>query len=452
MATVYLGRARGIGGFERLVAVKCCHPHLRRDADFVSMFLDEARLAAKIHHPNVVPTLDVGDAEELYLVMEYCEGDRLATLVNRAAVRDSHIPIEVVLRIAIDVLSGLEAAHVLTDAAGRALHIVHRDVTPQNILVGVDGITRLVDFGVAKAEARANTTKDGALKGKVAYMAPEQIGAGEVSTQSDVFSAGVVLWEALAGRRLFRGETHADTARLILNETVEPPSRYRPEISTGLDAVVLRALARGRSSRFESAQAFADALERAAESIASTRQVASYVARELGDDLRSRRASLAAIADGPGSTPAETHVRRAAREDATAGARPARRSRRARWAVGIGGIGLIAAVLIMAATVLVGSAERRDAGASPPSSPPTNESDRARATPAPIGDGTSAPQAMPGSTAAAPTTEVADADARETARPRAARRDRDRGVRSAPRRAPGPAPSGSQGDFTRTAL
>jgi serine/threonine protein kinase len=212
MATVYLGRARGIGGFERLVAVKCCHAHLREDADFVSMFLDEARLAAKIHHPNVVPTLDVGDAEELYLVMEYCEGDRLATLVNRAASRDGFMPVDVVLRIMVDVLQGLHAAHELTDTSGRPLQIVHRDVTPQNILVGVDGVSRLVDFGVAKAEARANTTKDGALKGKIAYMAPEQIGEHEVSRQSDVFSAGVVLWEALASKRLFRSEPWRDSS------------------------------------------------------------------------------------------------------------------------------------------------------------------------------------------------------------------------------------------------
>ncbi len=161
MATVYLARARAVAGFERVVAIKVCHPHLRHEEEFSSMFLDEARLAARIHHPNVVSTLDVGEAEQLYLVMEYIEGDRISGLIKAAARRGERVPVPITLRVMIDVLSGLHAAHELKDHQGHPLNIVHRDVSPQNILVGVDGVTRITDFGIAKAEARLTVTREG---------------------------------------------------------------------------------------------------------------------------------------------------------------------------------------------------------------------------------------------------------------------------------------------------
>ena len=175
------------------------------------MFLDEARLAARIHHPNVVSTLDVGEGEQLYLVMEYIEGDRISGLIKAAARKGERVPVPVTLRIMIDVLSGLHAAHELRDHQGHPLNIVHRDVSPQNILVGVDGVTRITDFGIAKAEARLTVTREGQVKGKMSYMAPEQLSSTNVNRRADVYAAGVVLWEALTGRRLFRADTEAET-------------------------------------------------------------------------------------------------------------------------------------------------------------------------------------------------------------------------------------------------
>jgi len=155
MATVYLGRALGKAGFERVVAIKCCHPHLRDDEEFATMFMDEARLAARIHHPHVVSTLDVSEGAYLYLVMEYIEGDRISGLIKAANKRGERVPIPIALRIMIDVLQGLHAAHEAIDEQGHPLNIVHRDISPHNILVGTDGIARVVDFGIAKAAGRS---------------------------------------------------------------------------------------------------------------------------------------------------------------------------------------------------------------------------------------------------------------------------------------------------------
>ena len=192
MATVYLGRKRGVGGFERLVAIKCCHPHLRRDPAFVAMFLDEARLAARIHHPNVVATLDVSDEDALYFVMEYVEGTSLAEWIARLALLDQRIAPALLLRVIIDGLGGLHAAHELRDHDGKSFQLVHRDVSPQNILVGLDGGTRIADFGIAKAESRATRTRTGQVKGKTGYMPPEQILGEPLDRRADVYAAGVV--------------------------------------------------------------------------------------------------------------------------------------------------------------------------------------------------------------------------------------------------------------------
>ena len=173
MATVFLARLEGVAGFQRLYAIKRLHPHLAHEAEFVDMFLDEARLAARIHHPNVVPILEVGtSADGYYLVMEYIEGDTAARLLARSGHAGGRLPVPTALRIGLDSLAGLHAAHELGDDDGNPLHIVHRDVSPQNILVGVDGTSRITDFGVAHAATRLSSTRTGQLKGKLAYMAP----------------------------------------------------------------------------------------------------------------------------------------------------------------------------------------------------------------------------------------------------------------------------------------
>ena len=238
MASVHFARLVGPPGFARTVAIKRAHPHLARDPDFALMFLDEARLASRIRHPNVVPTLDVlQTTDELLLVMDYVHGESLWRLLRaaqragraRAARRSPR-------RIVVDTLHGLHAAHEATDEQGAPLGIVHRDVSPQNILVGVDGVARLVDFGIAKAAGRLHSTRDSSVKGKYAYMAPEQVRGEPVSRLTDTYAAAIVFWELLTGERLFAGKTEAETIHKCLVARVQPPSLFVPSSGAKLDA------------------------------------------------------------------------------------------------------------------------------------------------------------------------------------------------------------------------
>jgi eukaryotic-like serine/threonine-protein kinase len=297
MATVYLARLSGVGGFQRNVAIKCLHPHLARNLEFVEMFLDEARLAALIHHPNVVPIQEVEESDQgYYLVMDYVEGDTFASLLSRSASLGRQVPREIALRIVIDTLTGLDAAHELRDDHARGVGLVHRDVSPQNILVGTDGVARITDFGVARAASRLSATRAGQLKGKLAYMAPEQAGGEEeVDRRADVFSAGVVLWEALAFRRLFKASNEAATLTRVLTETIVPPNEINPEVPEVISRVCMKALERDLNRRYVSCAEFADALERAAKSVgalASTREVAAFVLDVVGEDVESHRRAI----------------------------------------------------------------------------------------------------------------------------------------------------------------
>ncbi|MGB0678353.1 MAG: serine/threonine protein kinase [Polyangiales bacterium] len=264
MATVYVARSQGVAGFERQVAIKILHPHFAHEEDFVTMFLDEARLAASIRHPNVVSTLDIHNSDDAgyYIVMDYIEGDHLGALLQSASACGERVPPAIVIHIILDALSGLGAAHALKDSDGQHLHLVHRDVSPHNVLVGVDGVARLTDFGVAKAEVRLSSTREGQFKGKLAYMAPEQAAEGETDQRSDLFSMGVVLWEALTGRRLFRARNNAATLHRLLHEPILPPSSVWAELAP-LDGVLQTALERRSDARFQHAQDFIDALEKA---------------------------------------------------------------------------------------------------------------------------------------------------------------------------------------------
>src|SRR5258708_3975182 len=198
MATVHFGTLLGPVGFSRTVAIKRLHEQFAKDPEFVSMFLDEARVAARIRHPNVVQTLDVVATEgQIFLVMEYVQGESLSHLVRATRKRGKKIPPKIVATVLAGALHGLQAAHDAKDEHGAPLGIVHRDVSPHNVLVGVDGVSRVLDFGVAKAAGRLQSTRQGQLKGKVAYMAPEQVRGAAVDRQTDVYSAAVVLWETL---------------------------------------------------------------------------------------------------------------------------------------------------------------------------------------------------------------------------------------------------------------
>jgi serine/threonine-protein kinase len=299
MATVHFGRLAGEGGFSRIVAIKCMHKHLAEDPDFRAMFLDEARLAARIQHPNVVSTIDVGSSdEEMFLVMEYVTGESLAALIRAASRLGERIPTSIAIRIVVDALYGLHAAHVATDDAGAPLSIVHRDVSPQNILVATDGHARVLDFGIAKAAGRSHTTRDGQLKGKFRYMAPEQVRDSPVSAQTDVYAASVVLWELLTGQPLFKGTNDAAIVARVLEGTIIAPSKLIPSLPRELDALVLRGLAREPLERFPSAEAMAEALESASEAT-TARQVGAWVGRMASDVLRRRADQIARIEGAP---------------------------------------------------------------------------------------------------------------------------------------------------------
>ncbi len=262
MASVHFGRLLGGAGFSRTVAIKRLHPHLAEDPEFLSTMIDEARLAARIHHPNVVPTLDVVSSDgELLLVMEYVRGEALSRLIKIESARGRVMPLPITSAIVLGALHGLHAAHEATSDQGAALGIVHRDVSPQNILVGVDGLARVIDFGIAKAAGRLQMTREGTVKGKIAYMAPEQLGGAEVTRSADVYAMGVVLWESLTGRRLFQADSDAALAVKVVNGAKEPPSTYT-RVPPSLDALVMRALARAPDRRFATAREMAELLTR----------------------------------------------------------------------------------------------------------------------------------------------------------------------------------------------
>lgn len=283
MATVYLGRAIDGPNAGRLVAIKVMHRHIAMNPDFVMMFLDEARLASRIAHPNVVPMLDVdADDNGIFLVMDYVEGSNLHKILKTVHGSGGVLPFGVSLRIIIDALRGLHAAHKLKDPDGAPLNLVHRDVSPENILVGVDGRTRITDFGVAHAETRlAPTTQSGQVKGKYAFMSIEQMRNERVDARSDVYSAAVVLWELLAGRRLFQGDNDATVALTAAAGATEPPSAVNPEVPAVLDELVMKALQRFPEDRFEDAAAFADRIELAS----AQAGIHLFDVRELGKFL-----------------------------------------------------------------------------------------------------------------------------------------------------------------------
>ncbi len=288
MATVHVGRLLGAAGFSRTVAIKRLHDAYAKDPEFVAMLLDEARLAALIRHPNVVPTLDVvAEDDELLVIMEYVEGDSVAHLTKVAQNAGQRVPVPFAAAIVAQALHGLHAAHEARDKNGEALGIVHRDVSPQNILVGVDGVARVLDFGIAKAASRATSTEEGQVKGKTAYMAPEQLQHGAVDRRTDIFAAAVVLWELLCGRRLFLADSPAETMSRVLTLPIDSPQKYAPDLPKGLVTITLRGLDRDPACRFATAEEMALAIE---ESIPMPRskEIGAWVAATAKVNLEGR--------------------------------------------------------------------------------------------------------------------------------------------------------------------
>ena len=282
MASVHFGRMHGAVGFQRVVAIKRLHAHYANDGHFVDMFLDEARLAARLKHPNVIQTLDVvADESEVYIVMEFVLGESLEALMPRTDGRP--IPLQVIAAIVCNVLEGLHGAHDSLSDMGEPLGIVHRDVSPPNVLVGQDGVARVFDFGIAKAAINTQETRDGVIKGKVTYMAPEQV-LGGVDRRADLYAVGVILWELLVARRRHAGEPNdALYLKLASNQLtpLRPASSLRLDAPEGLDAIIARATEWEPENRFATAREMAMAIERLVRP-APAREVAEWLREAAG--------------------------------------------------------------------------------------------------------------------------------------------------------------------------
>lgn len=286
-ATVHFARMVSEGGFSRILAVKRLRDELVREPEFVSALVDEARLASRIRHPNVVAPVDlVVDEGEIFVVMDYVAGASLAELMSLSRERRKRIAPRVGTAVVTNILYALEAAHRAADPYGRPLGIVHRDVSPQNILVGVDGVSRLLDFGVAKGRGRISTSRAGQVKGRLGYTAPELLTGDEPNPRSDIYAAAVVLWEALTGRRLFE-PGDPEIIRQILEADLQPPSHHVPKLPSKLDALVMRGLNRAPEARYESAVAFATAIEETV-GVATPRRVGDWVRQVAADALKER--------------------------------------------------------------------------------------------------------------------------------------------------------------------
>ena len=297
MATVYLARAEGHGGFDRYVALKLTLPHLRSDPEFSAVLLEEAKLVAHIRHTNVVPVLDVAqDKLGVFLVMDYVAGDTLGGLIKTAAGQGTPLPVGVSLRILVDALEGLHAAHEHGDEDGYPLHLVHRDFSPQNILVGTDGVGRLTDFGIAKAASRASSTATGLIKGKMSYVSPEQARGLPLDRRCDLWAAGVIAWEIMCRRKL----NAPNDPRSLISTVKRAPPLIRtvvPDAPEAIEAVIASVLKLEPDERPATAQVLARDLAAAARAsgmLAETHEVAEHVKRLAGPVLAERKARLAA--------------------------------------------------------------------------------------------------------------------------------------------------------------
>ncbi|MFE8598195.1 protein kinase domain-containing protein [Archangium violaceum] len=286
MAEIFLAKHLGAEGFERDVVIKCMHEHLTQHREFVSMFLDEARLAARLHHPNIVQITDLGMADNRYFIcMEYLAGEDLEAVFGATQYQGQGVPIPIAARIILSALEGLEFAHGYQDQ-GRPLELVHRDISPSNIFVTYQGTVKVLDFGIAKASSRMTQTQPGFLKGKWGYMSPEQArGDQQLDGRSDLFSLGITFHELLTTRRVFERDTELGVLLALMDQPIPPPSAHRPEVPPALDRIVMKALERRREERYASAAEMRVDLEeflRGTASIPGVSQLAQYMQGMFG--------------------------------------------------------------------------------------------------------------------------------------------------------------------------
>ncbi|MBI2896280.1 MAG: serine/threonine protein kinase [Deltaproteobacteria bacterium] len=305
MGEVYLAQMRGPAGVERWVALKVLRPEIAAQQKFVTMFLDEARIASRLSHPNLCAVVDFGQADGRYfLALEYLHGETLSKVVRRlyaeamtASGTSMVKPVDLICRMVADAARGLHAAHEARGADGHPLGIVHRDVSPQNVFILYDGVAKVMDFGIASARGRESHTMTGEVKGKFAYMSPEQLSGKKVDRRTDVFALGIVLWESVVGRRLFRAESEGETVLNVMSKQIPAPSALARGIPPAVDRIVVRALERDADRRYPTAAAMADDLEEFLASLgrpAGASQVSGLMRRLFADRIVTRDAMLRA--------------------------------------------------------------------------------------------------------------------------------------------------------------
>ena len=311
MAKIYLAKTTGIAGFEKLVALKMIHSDLARNERFVHMLIDEAKIAVQLDHRNIVQTFDLGRfGDRFYITMEYVDGTDLYRMLCRAAEREIAMPFEIAAYIAREIANALAHAHAKADLQGRPLGIVHRDVSPQNVLVSYGADVKLADFGIAKAATKASRTAIGTVQGKYSYMSPEQAAAAPVDHRSDIFSAGIVLYEMLTGQMLYRDEDLLELVRIAREAEIPAPSTLRTDTPPQLEHIVMRALAKHPDDRYQTAGALAADLEAFMDAYApsfSPRELASFVRRiaaePLWSDAESTQYDIDLVATGDPDAP-----------------------------------------------------------------------------------------------------------------------------------------------------
>ncbi|OGQ90246.1 MAG: hypothetical protein A2289_20095 [Deltaproteobacteria bacterium RIFOXYA12_FULL_58_15] len=264
MGEIFYGKIAGVEGFEREVAIKKMLPHLSEDRGFIGMMVKEAKLTVLLHHPNIIQVFDLArQGNEYYIAMEYVPGVTVAHLLELSHKSRSMLPYEVVIYMVMQVLRGLAYAHDLRGPTGEPMNVLHRDITPQNIMVTADAWVKIADFGIAKARNEISTTSPGMIKGKLGYIAPEQLSGSQPDQRLDIFCAGILLWEALATKRLFKGADEIDTFRLITECRIPPLSKYRDDVPPEIEEAVRGALTRDPNQRYRTADQFYDALNQA---------------------------------------------------------------------------------------------------------------------------------------------------------------------------------------------
>jgi hypothetical protein len=317
MAEVFKAKAFGVEGFERLLAVKRILPNIAEDEEFITMFIDEAKIAVQLQHANIAQIFDLGKVDDsFFIALEYVHGRDLRSIFDRMRTKGEALPISLACYVIMQVCEGLDYAHNKRDGQGRELHLIHRDISPQNVLIGYEGEVKLIDFGIAKAAGKASTTQAGILKGKFGYMSPEQVRGLPIDKRSDIFAVGIVLYELLTGERLFVGETDFSTLEKVRNVEIVPPSSYNKKIPQELERLILKALARDPEDRYQNAIDLHDDLQSFLYSVGeffSRKDLAAWMKKSFAAEIEDENAKLEQFQQvGPVAAPTAEVSRRAA--------------------------------------------------------------------------------------------------------------------------------------------